>query len=81
MTKDTKLMEVDVSDVKKPTASSIDSLQRTTVTGFQYVGNFLHVVAQDDDVSVLNDCYLCMNNFKCVRRLFKLQQLSCTSKF
>ena len=49
---DTQLKSVNVSNITSPTVSAVKGLGKTTVTGFQYAGNFLHVVAKDEDVSL-----------------------------
>lgn len=49
---DTQLKSVNVSNVNSSTVSAVKGLGKTTVTGFQYAGNFLHVVAKDEDVSL-----------------------------
>ena len=41
-----------MSNVNSSTVSAVKGLGKTTVTGFQYAGNFLHVVAKDEDVSL-----------------------------
>lgn len=51
--KTTVLKKIDISDFPtKFTSSELDSLKKTQVTGVQFAGEFLHVVALDTDVSL-----------------------------
>ncbi|XP_067933445.1 sortilin-like [Watersipora subatra] len=46
---ETQLKVIDVSDFANPTSRDLKGLGKTPVTGFQYVGDMLHVVTEDDD--------------------------------
>lgn len=47
------LKKINISNPKIPESSYLPTLKKTTVTGFQYTGKFLHLVAVDDDVSYI----------------------------